>query len=160
MASVTAWACTPAEVETPAVPDLDAGEVAQGKAIYVQQCASCHGVRGEGAPRWSVQDALGELPPPPHDSTGHTWRHADGMLFRLVRDGWRDPDNRSDRLTMPAFAGALTPGQTRAVITYLKTWWTPDQRVAQWRESGSEPFPPVVAPDHESGAAVQGVPSR
>lgn len=145
--------CGPGEVATDGVPALDARQVAQGQAIYAQQCASCHGARGEGAPRWNEPDATGELPPPPHDSTGHTWRHADGMLYRIVRDGWRDPYNASDRLTMPPFASSLTPEETRAVIAYLKTWWSPEQRAFQWRESRKEPFPDGSAPSATPAAA-------
>lgn len=152
-ASTAVAACGPAEVATPGMPAPDARQVAQGQAIHAQQCASCHGARGEGAPRWNNPDAAGELPPPPHDSTGHTWRHADGMLFRIVRDGWRDPYNASDRLTMPPFATTLTPGETRAVIAYLKTWWTPEQRDFQWRESRKEPFPDSVPPSTTPPAA-------
>lgn len=112
-----------------------------GAQVYARSCASCHGANGEGAPRWSEPDPRGELPPPPHDSTGHTWRHADGMLYRIIRDGWRDPFNRTTRLTMPAFGNTLTAEETRAVIAYLKTGWTAEQREAQRNESMKEPFP-------------------
>ena len=30
----------------------DKGEIQAGRQIYQAQCASCHGARGEGAPRW------------------------------------------------------------------------------------------------------------
>ncbi len=105
-------------------PDL----VKAGRVVYQQQCASCHGARGEAAPNWQQPDARGELPAPPHDPKGHTWKHSDAMLYRIVRDGWRDPFNKTDSLTMPAFARVLSPKETRAVITYLKTLWTPEQR--------------------------------
>ncbi|TAM53913.1 MAG: cytochrome c [Paraburkholderia sp.] len=113
-----------------------------GRAIYQQNCASCHGVRGEGAPNWQRLDALGEMPAPPHNANGHTWKHGDGMLYRLVHDGWRDPFDKTSRLTMPPFGSKLTPLQIRDVIEYLKTMWTPEQRAFQRVESRRKPFPP------------------
>lgn len=116
-------------------------QIAAGRRIYEAQCASCHGGRGEGARNWQQPDAQGEMPAPPHDREGHTWKHADGMLYRLVRDGWRDPFNKTARLTMPAFGQSLSPAEIRAVIDYLKTLWTPEQRRFQERESRHMPFP-------------------
>lgn len=114
----------------------------EGKKIYQQYCASCHGVQGEGMPNWEEQNALGELPAPPHNAEGHTWKHSDGMLYRLISEGWRDPWNKTERLTMPAFGNTLTPQQIQLVVNYLKTLWTPEQRRHQEEESQGEPFPP------------------
>lgn len=119
-----------------------ASRLTMGKRVYETQCASCHGVRGEGAPNWREADANGEMPAPPHDAQGHTWKHADGMLYRLVRDGWRDAFNKTQRLTMPPFGDKLSPQEIRAVIDYLKTMWTPEQRRFQRDESRKAPFPP------------------
>lgn len=68
-----------------------------GGTIYEQACASCHGARGEGAADWEARDANGELPAPPHDASGHTWKHSDAMLYRLVQQGWRNPFNKTPR---------------------------------------------------------------
>ena len=116
--------------------------VQTGKRVYETQCASCHGARAEGAPNWREPDANGEMPAPPHDRAGHTWKHADGMLYRIVRDGWRDAFNKTQRLTMPPFGDKLSPKQIRAVIEYLKTLWTPQQRRFQRDESRKAPYPP------------------
>ncbi|KDP87220.1 hypothetical protein CF70_002940 [Cupriavidus sp. SK-3] len=64
------------------------------------------------------------------------------MLYRIVKNGWRDPYNKTERLTMPAFAQALSPAEIRDVIEYLKTMWTPEQRRFQREESEQGPFPP------------------
>ncbi|MHB8494740.1 MAG: c-type cytochrome [Casimicrobiaceae bacterium] len=117
-------------------------QVEAGRAIYRHSCASCHGDRGQGARGWQKPDAQGELPAPPHDRTGHTWKHSDAMLYRLVQDGWRDPFNKTRRLTMPAFKGQLTRDETVAVIAYLKTLWTRRERAFQREESAHQPFPP------------------
>jgi len=124
--------------ETP-VPDVDS--INSGRAIYEQHCASCHGANAEGAPNWQERDALGELPAPPHNAEGHTWRHSDAALYEMVSKGWRDPFNKSKRMTMPAFSDALTPEQIRAVISYLRTLWTPEQRQFQSDETRDHPAP-------------------
>ncbi len=64
------------------------------------------------------------------------------MLYRVVQHGWRDPFNKTQRLTMPAFQGQLSRRETIAVISYLKTLWTPEQRQFQKNESRRQPFPP------------------
>lgn len=120
----------------------NARRVEAGRRVYQAQCASCHGPRGEGTPGWQQPDAPGEMPAPPHDAEGHTWKHSDAMLYRIVMQGWRDPFNKTDRLTMPGFSAILSPKQARAVITYLKTLWTPEQRRFQREESKKGSFPP------------------
>ncbi|MDL0429497.1 cytochrome c [Marinobacter sp. TBZ242] len=112
-------------------------EMAEGRQIYEQYCASCHGWQGEGAADWNKPDEKGEMPPPPHDETGHTWRHSDAMLFRMIAEGWRHPFNETDQLTMPAFKDNLTDEDIRSVIEYLKTFWAGDQRRYQQSESHS-----------------------
>ena len=119
----------------------EARRIEAGRRIYQSQCASCHGPRAEGAPNWQQPDTQGELPAPPHDPQGHTWRHGDGMLYRIVRDGWRDPFNKTPRLTMPPFDQTLSHKEIRSVIDYLKTLWTAEQRRFQRRESRRAPFP-------------------
>jgi len=109
--------------------------VSQGRQIYEQYCAACHGWQGEGAANWKKPDEKGEMPPPPHDETGHTWRHSDAMLFKMIAEGWRYPFNKSDRLTMPAFEEQMTVQEIQSVIDYLKTLWTEEQRDYQKTES-------------------------
>jgi mono/diheme cytochrome c family protein len=120
---------------------IDSRRVKSGRAVYEQYCASCHGAKAEGAPNWQERDANGELPAPPHNAEGHTWRHSDADLYEMVNKGWRDPFNRTKQLTMPAFGGVLSPEQIRAVITYLKTFWTPEQTQFQLEESQGHSFP-------------------
>ncbi|WP_404362843.1 c-type cytochrome [Marinobacter sp.] len=123
----------------PGAPEDLSREAAQGRKIYEQYCAACHGWQGEGAADWKKKDEKGEMPPPPHDETGHTWRHSDRMLFQMIAEGWRHPFNKSDRLTMPAFENILTDQEIRAVIEYLRTLWTEEQRLYQQRESQDVP---------------------
>lgn len=122
-------------------PPLDPDLVKTGHGVYQQHCASCHGVNAQGAPNWQNRDEHGELPAPPHNAEGHTWRHSDAELYMMVSKGWRDPFNKTERLTMPAFGDVLSPDQIRAVIAYLKTLWTPEEIQFQSEESRGHPFP-------------------
>lgn len=139
---VLAMSAAPASAgdERPLVPDAE--RVAAGRAIYQRYCAACHGTNGEGAPGWRRRDANGELPPPPHDMQGHTWRHSDAMLAHMILKGGRDPFNKTRRLTMPAFADTLAPRDVRAVIAFLKTLWTEEQRRFQQEENQRPPRMP------------------
>ncbi|HJU19244.1 MAG TPA: cytochrome c [Stellaceae bacterium] len=133
-------------------PPLDHKQVAFGRTVYKEYCASCHGPHGEGQPNWQEPNAQGDMPAPPHNATGHTWKHADSMLYRIVAGGWRDPFNKSRQLTMPSFGDQLTPAQIRAVITYLKTLWTPEERKFQWEETEVRGgFPSSSAASHQPG---------
>jgi len=113
----------------------------EGRAVYEAYCAGCHGLSGQGQADWNQKNQQGELPAPPHDPEGHTWKHSDKMLYNIVAKGWRDPWNDSNRLTMPAFENILTPSEIRNVVNYLKSFWNADQRQHQESESLTAPFP-------------------
>lgn len=110
------------------LPTLDADQVSRGRQVYVQYCASCHGANAEGARNWQQPDARGNLPPPPHDDTGHTWRHSDQQLAEIIRGGMRDQFNKTPELTMPPFGNQLSDQEIADVITYFKSLWSPEHR--------------------------------
>jgi mono/diheme cytochrome c family protein len=112
-----------------------------GRQIYQQNCAACHGVRGEGQPNWPVQRPDGSYPAPPHDATGHTWHHSDGLLFRIVKDGGASLNIPNFKSDMPAFGQQLQDEEIRAVINHLKTFWEAEQRERQSQASQNDPFP-------------------
>lgn len=68
------------------------------------------------------------MPPPPHDDSGHTWRHSDAQLADIVRNGLRDPFNKTPDLTMPPFQDRLSDDEITAVIAYFKSLWSPEHR--------------------------------
>jgi mono/diheme cytochrome c family protein len=113
------------------LPVLDPVTIALGRRIYVQNCASCHGERAEGAPHWQQPNARGDLPAPPHDDTGHTWRHDDAMLSQVIKDGLRDPFNKTRELTMPPFGKMLSDAEMADIIVYFKSLWSPEHRIYQ-----------------------------
>lgn len=67
----------------------------------------------------------GRLPAPPHDDSGHTWHHADQVLFGIMKNGLVPPyapeNYQSD---MPAFRGTLSDNEIWAVLAYIKTSWS------------------------------------
>jgi len=120
----------------------DAETLALGARIYAANCATCHGVAGEGSEGWRSPGPDGRLPPPPHDTSGHTWHHGDGLLFRIVRDGCDAyPESARDRCAMPAFGDGLSDAEIRAVIEHLKTWWGEEERAYQRDRSREDPYP-------------------
>lgn len=130
-----------APTESATVPTLDPSLVKLGQQVYGANCASCHGPNAEGDPNWQKPDERGNLPPPPHDDSGHTWRHGDGELFEIVHDGWRDPFNKTEELTMPPFGDVLSDSEIQAVVTYLKSLWSEEHQRFQVEESQDQPFP-------------------
>lgn len=108
-------------------------QVALGKSVYVNRCASCHGTHLEGQPDWRNKLPGGRMPAPPHDESGHTWHHPDAVLFGITKHGlipgkYAPPSYRSD---MPAFGGTLSDKDIWAVLAYIKSSWPQEIRKAQ-----------------------------
>lgn len=120
---------------------LDADLVALGRPLYAANCATCHGASGEGATDWRTPGADGAFPPPPHDASGHTWHHADGLLYRIVRDGCAVYQVGSTPCGMPSFGEQLDDREVRAVIELLRSWWGPEERAFQEEVTKGDPFP-------------------
>ena len=114
-------------ITVPPVPTLNADWVSQGETLYSQYCASCHGANLEGVPDWKIVRPDGKLLPPPHDSSGHTWHHPDGLLVSVIAEEG-DP-SYSD---MPGFRDVLTEEEMNAVLTFIKNSWGQEEREVQW----------------------------
>jgi mono/diheme cytochrome c family protein len=102
----------------------DERQVALGERVYREQCAACHGANLEGQPEWQVRRPDGRMPAPPHSESGHTWHHADEVLFRITKDGLASllPGYESD---MPPYADILTDAEIWAVLAFIKSTWPP-----------------------------------
>lgn len=103
----------------------DGSQVARGRAVYEQQCASCHGQNLEGQPNWRIRPANGRMPAPPHDDSGHTWHHSDEVLFGITKRGLVPPYAPQGYASdMPAFGSILTDDDIRATLAYIESRWS------------------------------------
>lgn len=88
----------------------------KGARLYAVHCRACHGDR-EG--RGTMAGAQ------PHNKDGHSWHHPDVQLKDWILNGKPGP------LLMPAFGGKLTEADAEAILAFIKTWWTLEQREIQ-----------------------------
>lgn len=105
-----------------------ADDITAGRELYLNFCATCHAVDLEGAPDWRTPGPDGQLPPPPHDETGHTWHHGDAFLFDYVKRGGQAVlDDLGVRYNsgMPPFDDVLSDAEIEAILAYIKSTWPP-----------------------------------
>ena len=113
--------------------------VQAGEKIYQTHCASCHGADLEGQPDWRTRAANGLLPAPPHDETGHTWHHADDLLFEITKYGPAVViGDRSYKTAMPKYENILSDEQIVAVLSFIKNSWPEEQRSWQEQVNGTQ----------------------
>ena len=101
-------------------------DIVAGERIYVEYCASCHGANLEGEENWRSPGADGRLPAPPHDETGHTWHHADSLLFDYTKLGGKAlMATKGIELDsgMPGFSDQLSDPEIHNVLAYIKSTW-------------------------------------
>ena len=100
--------------------------VKMGERVYLEQCASCHGVNLEGQVGWQDTMVDGMRLAPPHDKSGHTWHHPDEMLFNLTKYGFKAMINDDYKVSMPVYDGILSEEEIIASLSYIKSTW-PDE---------------------------------
>ena len=116
-------------------------DIADGRMLYSENCAACHGADLSGQPDWRTPGADGRLPAPPHDDSGHTWHHGDGILFSYTKLGGKalmaekgvDFDSG-----MPGFGDRLSDQQIRNILAYIRSTWPERIRQVQAGRSKSE----------------------
>ena len=101
----------------------DASLVSLGQKIYLENCASCHGVKLEGQKNWQTRDDEGYLLAPPHDETGHTWHHTDEYLFLMTKYGIEKIIGKKYPNNMPAYEDILSDKEIIAVLSFIKSSW-------------------------------------
>ena len=109
----------------------DSGQISEGRALYAETCAACHGADLEGQPDWRRPGPDGRLPAPPHDASGHTWHHPDDVLLRITRLGTAAVVGNGYESNMPGFADRLGDAQIEAVLAYIKSTWPEELREHQ-----------------------------
>jgi mono/diheme cytochrome c family protein len=117
----------PGLTPTPQVPEIpeeyrnlnnpfagDEQQAAEGEILYQANCASCHGVSGEGD-----GPASGGLEPRPKNLAVEIDAISDAYLFwRISEGGLMEPFNS----VMPNWRGIMDEEQIWQVITYLRTF--------------------------------------
>ena len=98
--------------------------VKRGATLYEANCVKCHGGHTGG----NLRDI-----PPRHNANGHTWHHADQQLIDMTLNGITFS---LEEQRMPAFKGKLSAEEVQAILAYIKTWWTEEQR--EWQRKVTE----------------------
>ena len=130
--ALSAWMLPDLADPPPMKNSASPNSLRQGRLVYGQVCAGCHGVDLKGAANEnSNQSALSVLeppssPPPPLDESGHSWMHTDGELFRIVKYGIANCGTTDTGSVMPGFGDEIDDGALEEVIAFVKSQW-PDK---------------------------------
>jgi putative copper export protein len=82
--------------------------IANGHALYLQNCVSCHGPDGHGDGPLAARSPI-----PVADLTAHLFMHTEGDLYSFVTDG-------IDGGVMPSFAATISDGDRWDLIAFLE----------------------------------------
>jgi mono/diheme cytochrome c family protein len=92
---------------------FSAASIVRGQALFIQDCAACHGSEGEGDGR-----AAAALRIKPADLTqAHVREHTDGEMFWWMTHGIDDPEGG---LAMPGFGLTRSDDDRWALIDYVR----------------------------------------
>ena len=105
--------------------------VMQGAKLFQQNCATCHGKQGEGAPSWRTPGPDGKFRPPPLNGGGHMWHHPLPDLLSIMRDG-----TAAQGGSMPPWRDKLSEQQMIDIIAWLQSKW-PQEIYQQWEQMDS-----------------------
>ena len=107
--------------------ELDGRDLADGRVLYGEHCAVCHGDKLQGQPDWRTPDENGLLPAPPHDETGHTWHHDNQLLFDYTRVGGAaalaERGVTGFTSGMPGFSDSLSDAEVWNILAYIRSTW-------------------------------------
>lgn len=117
--------------------EVDLGDPATlGERTFIQWCAPCHGQNGEGF--------INALDAPAINADSETYLLSDDEIMAAIIDGGSETEG-----TMTPLGDFLVEEQELAVLEYLQTLWTEEQRQAR-EEAGlntiqTAPMPTPVA---------------
>jgi mono/diheme cytochrome c family protein len=99
----------------------------EGKALYLANCATCHGGNLQGNPNWrSETDKDGQRVPPPLNGTGHTWHHSPDQLFQMIKYGLKIYDENYEGKMVGN--ENLTNKEIYSLLAYIKSVWPEELR--------------------------------
>lgn len=91
-------------------PELYSYAVAAGGAMFKDNCATCHGTGGEGAPGY-----------PNLNDDDWLWGGSLGAIYTTLKHGVRSGHGDARESMMPEFAGMLTRDQIISVANYVQS---------------------------------------
>lgn len=124
------YALLPDQGTGPLLQWSDAAVVTRGHGIYDRDCVNCHGPLTK--PRSTSGLVTSHYMAPPHDASGHTWKHPDYALFKLTKSGEAEGICKATKGGgMPRFGQTLSDRQIVDVLSYIKSTWPADIRASQ-----------------------------
>ncbi len=112
-----------------------------GRILYQEHCASCHGFALEGQPNWQQTGKDGFVPAPPHDATGHTWHHDNILLFLYTKYGGKALMEARGlagfKSAMPGFGDVLGDDGIWDILSYIRSTWP--EKIKQAQASRNRP---------------------
>ncbi|HEY7221324.1 MAG TPA: cytochrome c [Candidatus Binatia bacterium] len=115
MNKVGLWLMLTVLAQLAGAPVLRAQNQAEGKKLYTTYCSSCHGEQGKGN-----GTAAASLPVKPADHTNGAAMNklSDKFLVDIITKGGSAVGKSS---FMPSWGGALSDGQIKDVVAYIRT---------------------------------------
>ena len=109
-------------------------DLPNGRTLYAENCAACHGENLEGQEDWQTPGDDGLPKAPPHDETGHTWHHGDALLFKYTKIGGKEALAQQGiefNSGMPGFADSLSDQDIWDILAFIKSTWSDRIREVQ-----------------------------
>lgn len=116
------------EPETPPTP-ADPAEL--GRQTFVSYCVPCHGASGEGF--------VNALNAPALNAAGESHLLSDEAILAAIIDGGAESGGTPLGGAMAPLGDALSAEQEAAVLQYVHTLWTDEQRAAHEAAGGHTP---------------------
>ncbi len=91
--------------------------IAAGRNLFMEHCASCHGTVSEGR-----METANRFAPPPSDFADSKYRRLDpAYLYWRIERGNRDEPYRSRGSVMPAWGQHFGEEEIWALVAYIRT---------------------------------------
>jgi len=95
--------------------------IAEGKQLFSENCAKCHGQEGVGENLEKVAGGMKEPAgywAPALNGTAHTWHHPPKEIFNTILNGSLAEDS-----PMKGFGDKLDDQQILKIMSYIKSLW-------------------------------------